>query len=155
MILLKDINLRVKEIRNKFQLSQEDFGNKLGLSKSSISNIENGTRNVTKKHIKLICTIFNINELWLTTGLDNTEKLKNTEHKIANFQHFINYLKSLGYFIDIEKTSKSQNNSDEDSFSISINKGKIKAIFTDIEFNDIQKNIEQFLEYELFKHSSN
>ena len=103
----------------------------------------------------MICTIFNINELWLTTGLDNTEKLKNTEHKIANFQHFINYLKSLGYFIDIEKTSKSQNNSDEDSFSISINKGKIKAIFTDIEFNDIQKNIEQFLEYELFKHSSN
>ena len=41
------INDRFKELRKALGLSQEEFGNKIGLSKSGISNIESGTRNVT------------------------------------------------------------------------------------------------------------
>ena len=50
------INDRFKELRKIFGLSQEELGNKIGLSKSGISNIESGKRNVTDKHIKLICS---------------------------------------------------------------------------------------------------
>lgn len=67
------INERVKEVRQKLNLSQEEFGNRIGLSKSGISNIENGTRNVTPKHVKLICLTFGVDELWLTTGIDDSE----------------------------------------------------------------------------------
>lgn len=65
---METINERVKEVRKRLHLSQEEFGNKIGFSKSGISNIENGIRNVTAKHIKLICSIFQINESWLMTG---------------------------------------------------------------------------------------
>ena len=68
------INERVKEVRERLNLSQEEFGNRIGLSKSSISNIENGTRNVNSKHVKLIGTIFNINEAWLMTGEPDCEE---------------------------------------------------------------------------------
>ncbi len=69
-----DINERFKELRKAFGLSQEELGNKIGLSKSGISNIENGTRNVTDKHIKLICSEFPINENWLRTGVGEMKK---------------------------------------------------------------------------------
>lgn len=62
------INERVKELRKEMKLSQEQFGFAIGLTKSGISNIENGTRNVTEKHIKLICAEFNVKEQWLRTG---------------------------------------------------------------------------------------
>ena len=63
-----DINKRIRELRDVLNISQESFGNSIGLSKSGISNIENGTRNVTEKHILLINTAFNVNEKWLRTG---------------------------------------------------------------------------------------
>ena len=67
------INDRVKEVRKNLNLSQEEFGNKIGLSKSGISNIEKGTRKVTSNHVKLICLTFDVDELWLTTGIDDSE----------------------------------------------------------------------------------
>ena len=63
------INDRFKELRKIFGLSQEELGNKIGLSKSGISNIESGKRNVTDKHIKLICSELPINEEWLRDGV--------------------------------------------------------------------------------------
>ncbi len=63
-----DINKRIKELRKAFGLSQAELGSKIGLSKSGISNIESGTRNVTDKHIKLICSELPIDENWLRTG---------------------------------------------------------------------------------------
>lgn len=68
---MNDINKRFKELREYLELTQEGFGNAIGLSKSGISNIENGTRNVTDRHIKLISNEFNIREEWLRDGQGN------------------------------------------------------------------------------------
>ena len=62
------MNNRFKEIREKLGFSQEKFGEIIGLSKSGISNIESGQRNVTDKHIKLLSSELNINPDWLRTG---------------------------------------------------------------------------------------
>lgn len=61
-------NERVKQLREALGQSQEQFGASIGISKSGISNIENGLRKVTEKHIKLICMIYKINEDWLRNG---------------------------------------------------------------------------------------
>lgn len=61
-------NTRIKELRKSLKLSQEGLGNAIGLTKSSVSNIENGIRNVTDQHIKLLCSELNVNEEWLRTG---------------------------------------------------------------------------------------
>lgn len=65
---MKNVRSRVKELREYLNLSQESFGSSIGLSKSGISNIESGLRNVTEKHILLIKGAFNVNEEWLRTG---------------------------------------------------------------------------------------
>ena len=74
------INDRFKELRKIFGLSQEELGNKIGLSKSGISNIESGKRNVTDKHIKLICSELPINEEWLRDGVGKA--VKNTPSSV-------------------------------------------------------------------------
>lgn len=51
-------NTEFKEIRMEMRLSQEQFGKAIGLSKSSVSNIEKGFRKVTSKHEKLIEAAF-------------------------------------------------------------------------------------------------
>lgn len=68
------MNERLKELRKSLSLTMEQFGDKIGLSKSGISSIENGSRNVTPKHIKIICNEFNVNEEWLRTGEGNMYK---------------------------------------------------------------------------------
>lgn len=59
---------RLMELRGVLNLNQEDFGGKIGLSKASISALEGGSRAVTERHIKLICSEFSVNENWLRYG---------------------------------------------------------------------------------------
>ena len=49
-------------------MSQETFGNKLGVTGAGISKIESGQRNLTEQMILMICKEFNINENWLRYG---------------------------------------------------------------------------------------
>ena len=82
---LEKINERVKLLRISLNKSQEDFGNSIGLSKSGISNIENGFRNVTKKHIKLLCSTFHVSENWLNTGEGNMFNFASQEEEIGSY----------------------------------------------------------------------
>lgn len=60
---------RVKMVRDKAQLTMEQFGNRIGgVSKSTISNIENDNRNLTEHMLKSICREFDVNEKWLKSG---------------------------------------------------------------------------------------
>lgn len=63
-------NERVKAVRtsNKIDLTLEKFGERIGLKKSSLSQIENGINSLTEQNIKIICKEFNVNEEWLRTG---------------------------------------------------------------------------------------
>lgn len=59
---------RIKEIRNALSLTQTDFAQRIGLSQTSLAMIEVGKRTFSNKHIKLICSEFNVNEKWLRYG---------------------------------------------------------------------------------------
>ena len=59
---------RVKEIRKSYNLTLDKFGDKLGVGKTAISNIERGNRNLTEQMTKSICREYNVEYLWLTTG---------------------------------------------------------------------------------------
>ena len=56
---------RIREIRKHYNLSQEKFGAKLGVTKTAVSKMELGTYNVTDTMIKLICSEFSISEDWI------------------------------------------------------------------------------------------
>lgn len=59
---------RVREVRKSLGLTLEKFGEKIGMKKNSVSQIENGKNNVTDANVKAICREFNISEDWLRTG---------------------------------------------------------------------------------------
>lgn len=62
------IGERIKAVRTSKKLTLDKFGEKIGIKKSSLSQIENGKVNVTDRVIKSICREFNVNEHWLLTG---------------------------------------------------------------------------------------
>ena len=59
---------RIREVRNTLGLTLEKFGDRLGVTKVAISNIEKGNRNLTEQMTKAICREFNVDYMWLTTG---------------------------------------------------------------------------------------
>lgn len=59
---------RVKEIRKSLGFTLEKFGARLGVTKQTVSRIENGVNNVTEQMTKAICREFNVDYGWLTTG---------------------------------------------------------------------------------------
>lgn len=62
------MNERIRELRKCLNLTMEAFGERIGVSKSTISNIENGNREATEHMIKSICREFGADYMWLTTG---------------------------------------------------------------------------------------
>ena len=63
-----EINERIKIVRKHFCPNQTEFGRRIGLTQASVTFIENGKREVSEKHIKIICSEFRVNEDWLRTG---------------------------------------------------------------------------------------
>lgn len=83
---MKDILIRLKKLRKDiFKMSQEEFGGKLGLSKSNISNIEVGRIELTDRNIHSICEKFNVSEEWLRYGQGEIFKDLSVEEEIAEF----------------------------------------------------------------------
>ena len=62
------MNERIRELRKHLNLTMEAFGSRIGVSKSTISNIENGNREATEHMIKSICRVFGDVYMCLTSG---------------------------------------------------------------------------------------
>lgn len=62
------ISNRLRKLRNELNLSQQAFGQSLGVSRDVISNIEQGRVELRDHIVKLICSEFNVNEEWLRDG---------------------------------------------------------------------------------------
>lgn len=59
---------RVRELRKSLKLTLEKFGDKLGVKKSAISDIELGRNSLTDQMSKAICREYNVNYDWLMNG---------------------------------------------------------------------------------------
>lgn len=69
------MNERIKLVRKKANLSQEAFGERLMIGKTSISKLERGENNPSDQTIKLLCSEFGVNEDWLRTGAGGEENM--------------------------------------------------------------------------------
>lgn len=68
------VNERLKTLRKSLNLTLEEFGKKVGVTKTAISRLEKGERNLTDQMILSICREFNVNEKWLRTGEGDMDK---------------------------------------------------------------------------------
>jgi transcriptional regulator with XRE-family HTH domain len=62
------VNERIKQIRQTLQLSQAKFCKEIFLANGHYAGIELGNRRVNDRTIKLISTIYGVNERFLRTG---------------------------------------------------------------------------------------
>ena len=62
------MNERLKQLRTALGLSQEAFGETVGVTKAAISRIESGINSLSDRMILSIVTQHNVNERWLRTG---------------------------------------------------------------------------------------
>lgn len=79
------MNERVKELRLHLGLSGEKFGEKIGIKKSSLSQIETGKNSLTEQNILSICREFHVNEKWLRTGEGEMFVDLTRDEEIASF----------------------------------------------------------------------
>lgn len=64
-----NIGKRIKTLRKELGLTLEKFGEKIGITKASLSTIENHKTNPSEQTIMLICKEYNVNREWLLTGV--------------------------------------------------------------------------------------
>ena len=74
---------RVKVVRKAQDMTLEEFGKRLNVTKVTMSNIERGNRSLTERMLKDICREFNINEEWLRTGEGDMVQKLSEEEEIA------------------------------------------------------------------------
>lgn len=79
------MNKRIEEIRKDLGFSMEKFGNKIGISKSAVNQIEKGINNPSEQTISLICKEFDINEEWLRNGKGEKKKKVTVNQEVAEF----------------------------------------------------------------------
>ena len=84
---------RIRYVRKSLGLTLEKFGEKIGMKKNSISQIENGINNITEQMFKSICREFNVNEEWLRNGTGDMFIQQTRDEQIA---HFIGSIQNLG-----------------------------------------------------------
>lgn len=82
------ISEKLKIIRKVNNLTQKEFADRLGISRSNLSSIEQGVVNPTELFINCVCLMFEIDKNWLTddsiedlSGIQNCNDLK---YLIAN-----------------------------------------------------------------------
>ncbi len=59
---------RLYAIRKELKLSQEEFGSKIGITRSAICNYENGTRPISEQVILAVGREFSVRPEWLRDG---------------------------------------------------------------------------------------
>ena len=74
---------RVKAVRKSKEMTMEEFGKRLGVTRTAISNIEKGYRGLTEQMLKSICREFSIDEEWLRTGDGDMPQKLSEEEEIA------------------------------------------------------------------------
>lgn len=75
---------RIKQIRKSFDLTQQEFADKLNIKRGTIANYELGRNEPIDAVITLICREFGISEEWLRNGTGQMLASVSRENEIAS-----------------------------------------------------------------------
>ena len=79
------MNERIKKLRQALNLSQDEFGKRLGVTRGAITNIELNKVEPKPLFVDLICREFNASESWLRTGEGEMFVEKTESEELAAF----------------------------------------------------------------------
>lgn len=86
------MNQRLKMLRKKLDITQQEFADRLGIKRNTVATYESGKSNPSDSAVMLICREFDVNEEWLRTGngeifiqkSDSTLLSLAKEHNLSN-----------------------------------------------------------------------
>lgn len=106
----KELKDRIYTLRKTLNLSMEKFGNRLAISKSSISGFEKGTTNPSEQTLKLICKEFNVDYFWLTEGKGEMFETPNSALDDLAMQYDLNEidLYLIKAYLDMPKDERAE-----------------------------------------------
>ncbi|MGE0087684.1 MAG: helix-turn-helix domain-containing protein [Desulfococcaceae bacterium] len=142
------ISHKIKGIRKIAGLTQQQFGQEIGITKTHVSKIEAGKANPSEHLLKLICERFDINEEWLKTGEGEMQRgaPSNLRQILEDGLSAQTTSPNIGYFIGMIKATErsvlgnSKNLKEiSDDFSRLFTVVKITEIITDEDKNILLK----------------
>lgn len=74
---------RIKKVRKAHELTQAEFGERLGVKGNTVTGYETGLRTPSSAIITAICREFNVSETWLRTGEGEMTVPRSREEEIA------------------------------------------------------------------------
>lgn len=95
----------IRELRKALNLTQTQFGERLGVTHGAIARLEGGSVNLSSAMCTSICREFNVNENWLLTGEGSMFNELSDDELVARYvgrmfadgdPFVINTLKALG-----------------------------------------------------------
>ena len=66
---------RIRKLRKHFDLTQQEFADRLGIKRGAIANYELGRNEPVDSVVSLICREFDVNEDWLRNGTGGTDNM--------------------------------------------------------------------------------
>lgn len=83
---------RIRAVREALGLSQRKFGERLGVSRDVISNLEYGRVPPKELLLQHICQLYGVNETWLRTG---EGEMFHSQHYNKNLEEAVKLFRSL------------------------------------------------------------
>lgn len=78
-------NERVRALRKELGLTLQAFGDRLGVTRATVSRIENGVNNLSGQMVVSICREYGVFEEWLRDGVGEMFVPVTRNEKIARF----------------------------------------------------------------------
>ena len=82
---MKAINQRILFLRTDLDMSQTEFGERLGVSRGVINNIDRDVTEPKEAFLKLICKTFGVREEWLINGEEPVYESSSRRERIMTF----------------------------------------------------------------------
>lgn len=95
--------LRIREIRQKYKLTQTEFALEIGTTKNQLSKYETGFQEIPTKIIIAVCEKFNVSANWLL-GIDRED----TAAEVAKYNQIRNEVYRTVKAIDKANLSKEE-----------------------------------------------
>lgn len=83
MINSKNIGRQIRDLRLARGWRQNELAEKVGLARSTMSNIESGKRSLTLKTLKTFCEVFNVDISYFGIETDNFDEMLDLTSRIA------------------------------------------------------------------------
>lgn len=100
MNIKKLFGKRIKEIRTKLYLTQEELAERVGISAKSLSQIELGNNFISAENLSAICSALEINPKVLFDFSDEN-KVQNLDWVISKLQNNSSLLNKISKIIEI------------------------------------------------------